>query len=93
MTTAFKKKYKAIIKEIGVERLLFFFVAAWFVSECKYHGVLWGLFGYVLLVTFAVSKEYLLDDKPSFKDGLWTFFGGTFSILLVALDNFLKSIL
>lgn len=91
MRNRFNKRYRAIISEIGIERLLYFFMSAWFVSECKYHGILWGLFGYVLLVTFATIKEYIIDEKPSLKDGLWTFFGGTFSILIILLDMFLKN--
>jgi len=86
-------KFNAWMEKVGVDRLLHFFVAAWLVSECKAFGVVPMLLSFVVVVLFAVIKEYVLDNTGDYKDVICSMLGGVFSILLFIISDIAYTIL
>lgn len=79
------EKFNAWMGEVGVDKLLHFFVAAWVVAEFKYFGTFLGFFGLFLVVVCSIVKECYIDDEADKKDGLWSFFGGALSLVIMWL--------
>ena len=81
------------MEKVGVDKLLHFFVAAWFVAECKSYGVAPMLLGFVVIVLLSVVKECVLDKTGDYKDVLCSMLGGVFSILLFIVGDIVCTIL
>lgn len=76
-----------LVEKFGVDKLLHFFVAAWFVSECKAYGIGVGCIAWILIVVLAFVKEKWLDDFLDARDLLWSAFGGFASIILMVIKD------
>ena len=87
------EKFNAWMEKVGVDKLLHFFVAAWFVAECKSYGVAPMLLGFVVIVLLSVVKECVLDKTGDYKDVLCSMLGGVFSILLFIVGDIVCTIL
>lgn len=87
------EKFNAWMEKVGVDKLLHFFVAAWFVAECKSYSVAPMLLGFVAVILLAVVKEYVLDKTGDYKDVLCSMLGGVFSILLFIVGGIVSTIL
>lgn len=87
------EKFNAWMENVGVDKLLHFFVAAWVVSECKAYGVAPMLLSFVVIVLLSVVKECVLDKTGDYKDVLCSMLGGVFSILLFIVGGIVCTIL
>ena len=87
------EKFNAWMEKVGVDKLLHFFVAAWFVAECKAYGVALMLLSFVVVVLLAVVKEYILDKTVDYKDLLCSILGGVFPIILFIVGDIVCTIL
>ena len=85
-------KFNQWVEKIGEDKLLHFFVAAWFVAEFKSYGLAPMLLGFVVIVLLAIIKEYILDKTGDYKDVLCSMLGGVFSILLFIVGGIVSTI-
>ena len=67
---------------IGVDKVLHFVVAAWFVAELKVYGVTPMMLGFIFITILAFIKEKYMDSVFSARDFLFSAIGGFTSILL-----------
>ena len=67
---------------IGVDRVLHFVVAAWFVSEFKIYGVFTMMLSFLFISFLVFFKEKYMDETFSIKDFLFSVVGGFTSIIL-----------
>ena len=87
------ERFNAWMEEVGVDKLLHFFLAAWVVAECKAYGVAPMLLGFVVVVLLSVVKEYVLDKTGDYKDVLCSMLGGVFSVLLFIVGDIISTII
>lgn len=78
-----------LVKKIGADKLLHFFVAAWLVSECKAFGIIAGFFGWIAVIILSAVKEHFLDDEPEPMDACAAAYGGFLSLLIGVLEGIL----
>lgn len=76
-----------LVNKFGYDKLLHFFVAAWFVSECKAYGIGVGCIAWIVIAFFAFVKEKWLDDFLDARDLLWSALGGFASIILMVIKD------
>lgn len=76
-----------LVEKVGVDKLLHFLLAAWFVSECKAYGVSAAGIGFVVIVILAFLKERFLDKEFSAMDFWWSACGGFAPMFLMAVKD------
>lgn len=81
------KELDDFLGKVGVDKVLHLFVGAWicamisFVTILQEGNIAWWItilmpvIGTIVAIVVSVIKELLLDDKPDWKDLLWTFYG------------------
>lgn len=79
------KKFNAWMEEVGVDRLLHFFIAAWLVAEAKIYGVDIAAYTFVGVSILAVVKELKVDEDSDLKDAWASVLGGFLSMVLYVI--------
>ena len=67
---------------IGIDKVLHFVVAAWFVSEFKIYGITPMMLSFLFISILAFIKEKYMDSVFSTRDFLFSVVGGFTSIIL-----------
>lgn len=81
------KELDNLLKKVGVDKVLHLFVGAWICSMFTlvsilqegslfwWQTILMPIAGTLASLFLSIIKEIFLDDKPDWKDVLWTFYG------------------
>jgi hypothetical protein len=75
-----------LVENVGVDKLLHFFVAAWLVSECKAFGIGVGCIAWIVVVVLSWIKEDFFDEQVDARDIFTGALGGFISIALMTLQ-------
>lgn len=91
------KELDNLLKKVGVDKVLHLFVGAWIcaiftiVSILQEGSLFWwqtilmSVAGTLAALFLSVIKEIFLDDKPDWKDVLWTLYGSMTVIVAVGI--------
>lgn len=83
----FMQTINKLIEKVGIDKLVHFFVGAWFVSEFKvFQEPLYVGLAFVFITILAYLKEELFDKEFTFMDIWFSMAGGMMSILLYVVQ-------